>query len=43
MAVPEYSLSGATSAADNRILTKRGPNGTLRGMDRKRKRADKIQ
>lgn len=42
MAVPEYNLNGAASAADNRILTKRGPNGTLRGIDRKRKKANKI-
>lgn len=42
MAVPEYTLNGANSAADNRILTKRGPNGTLRGIDRKRKKANKI-
>ena len=35
------ALSTANKAADNQILTKRGPNGTLRGIDRRRKAAER--
>lgn len=41
MGVPEYNLKDAMNAADKRILTKRGPNGTLRGIDRRRKAAER--
>ena len=41
MGYPVYSLDKANDAADNRILTKRGPNGTLRGIDRRRKAAER--
>lgn len=37
MAVPEYNLDVTNNAADNKILTKRGTNGMLRGMDRRKK------
>lgn len=42
----DYSLEDALADADRRILTKGGPNGSLRGIDRRRKaderRLDKI-
>ena len=41
MGYGEYNLPKAMDAADNRILTKRGPNGTLRGIDRRRKAAER--
>jgi hypothetical protein len=36
-----YNLPKAMDAADNGILTKRGANGTLRGIDRRRKAAER--
>ena len=41
MGYGEYNLPKAMDAADKRILTKRGPNGTLRGIDRRRKAAER--
>lgn len=41
MGYPEYDLEKAKKAADDRILTKRGTNGMLRGMDKRRKAAEK--